>query len=522
MRLISESQYVNTIRQVFGEDIALKIRFAPVKRVSGLVAVGASTAVVTPGALDMLDASARSVAAQVVDEVHRSYLFDCEPADATGPDPACARDFLSSAGRLLYRRPLSEAELSQLVTTAGEAATVSRDFYSGVSSALSGMLVSAQFLYMRERAEPDPGNPLAWRLDGYSKASRLAFLLWNASPDDELLAAAESGKLHTRKGLRREIDRMIASPLYVEGVRAFFRDFFVLEAFDNLAKDSSIYPAFTLKAVQEAREQVLLTIVDHLVTRGRDYRDLFSTRDTFLSSELAVLYRVPVNVGSLGWVPYEVPADSPRAGLLTQIGFLAQFAHPGRSSPTRRGRAVREILLCQPVPDPPPNVDFSNFEDPASPLKTARERLNRHQENPVCAGCHAITDPIGLSFENFDGAGQFRESENGAPISAAGTIDGTSFPDAAGLGEALRDHPALSSCIVERLQAYATGFEQTGAEVPLLDALVSEFEQNGFQFDAMLRRIIMDPGFFAVKPMQVVATRDSGRPKLGGLYATQD
>ena len=35
--------------------------------------------------------------------------------------------------------------------------------------------------------------------------------------------------------------------------------------------------------------------------------------------------------------------------------FLAVHAHPARSSPTRRGKALRELLLCQKVPAPPPN-----------------------------------------------------------------------------------------------------------------------------------------------------------------------
>src|SRR5262249_13531248 len=160
-------------------------------------------------------------------------------------------------------------------------------------------------------------------------------------------------------------------------------------------------------------------------------------RRTFLSSELGALYKLPVNAGSIGWVPYEFPAGDPRAGILTQIGFLAQYAHPGRSSPTRRGRAIREVLLCQKVPDPPRNVDFSNFENPANPLPTARERLTRHQENPVCAGCHRVTDPVGLGLENFDGAGQFRATERDAKIDPSGVLDGEKFADAAGLGKAV-------------------------------------------------------------------------------------
>jgi hypothetical protein len=502
LRLISQSQYINTISQIFGLDVAVKIRFAPVKRDDGLLAVGASTAVLTSGGLDPLDAAARAVSEQVVDPARRSFLIPCKPANAAVRDDKCAREFLSKVGRLLYRRPLTDQEVAQAVDTAGRAVGPAGDFYAGLGYALSRMLVSAQFLFVREIAEPDPNAAGTWRLDAYSKAARLSFLLWNSAPDDDLLTAAERGDLHNPAKLRREVDRMIASPSYSEGVRAFFNDFFVLEAFDTLSKDPTIYPAFSLKVADEAREQILQTVVDHLVARHGDYRDLYTTRRTFVTSELAVLYKLPVNVGIQGWVPYEFETNDPRAGILTQVGFLAQYAHPGRSSPTRRGRGIREVLLCEKVPDPPGNVDFSKFEDPKS-AKTARERLTVHRENPVCAGCHALTDPMGLAFENFDGAGQYRWTENGASIDASGKFDGIAFHDAVGLGKALRDNPALRSCVVNRVYAYSVGRKVTADEKPLLKYYGSILDERGYRFDEMLRLVVLDKSFFSVKPPNV-------------------
>ncbi|MDB5819220.1 MAG: hypothetical protein JWQ11_2860, partial [Rhizobacter sp.] len=234
-------------------------------------------------------------------------------------------------------------------------------------------------------------------------------------------------------------------------------------------------------------------------------RELFTTRNTFMSSELGAVYQVPVNTGAIGWVPYQFPASDPRAGLLTQIGFLAQYAHPGRSSPTRRGRGVREVLLCQKVPDPPPNVDFSNFENPKSGLRTARERLSAHNENPVCAGCHKVTDPIGLSFENFDGAGQFRTTENAAKIDVSGALDGVSFSDPAGLGKALANNDSLKSCIVNRLYAYSVGRHVLPQEEARLEQYQAVLDKRGYRFDEMLRLMVLDPSFFAIRPTNVAA-----------------
>src|SRR6185312_12724451 len=177
----------------------------------------------------------------------------------------------------------------------------------------------------------------------------------------------------------------------------------------------------------------LRTIVDLLLHRNGDYRDLFTTRDTFLTPALAALYGVPLARaqelgGAIPWVPYHFSDSDPYIGILTQVSFLSLHSHPGRSSPTRRGKALRENILCQKVPPPPGNVDFSLVQNTNDPnFKTARQRLTAHRKEAMCAGCHKITDPVGLALENFDSAGSFRTSENGAPIDASGEYNGKPF-----------------------------------------------------------------------------------------------
>src|SRR5690606_3992061 len=183
--------------------------------------------------------------------------------------------------------------------------------------------------------------------------------------------AAESGEIQTPKGRARIVASMLASRRLETGVRAFFDDMFGFDDFNSLAKDTATYPKFTGQMAADAREETLRTVVDHLITKKGDYRDLFTTRTTFISPGIAQLYGLATPPG---WHAYEFPADAQRAGILTQISFLAVHSHPGRSSPTLRGKALREILLCQPVPPPPPNVDFSAVEDPTSPFRTARAR----------------------------------------------------------------------------------------------------------------------------------------------------
>ena len=510
MRLLSQSQYTNTVTAIFGDHIAPNVRFAPVPRVGGLIAVGARAAVMTLGALEPLESAARAVAGDVVSESNRDLLMPCRPAAADSRDDACAGAFLAPVVRLLFRRAPTRAELDDAVDFAGIATEQAGDFHDGLAAALSYLLVSPKFLYIQEIAEPDPANPGQWRLDSYSRASRLSFFLWDAAPDSALLDAAESGRLDTPEGMRTELARMLASPRVEQGVRAFFDDMLVAEGFDLLAKDPIIYPAFTSKVAMQAREQLLRTVVDHLIAGHGDYRDLYVTRRTFMTRDLAAVYRLSVNAGPNAWVAYEFPADGPRAGLLTQVGFLARYSHPGRTSPTNRGRGLRETLLCQHVPDPPPNVSFELFENATAERRTARQRLDAHNTNPICAGCHRLTDPLGLVFERFDGAGQFRLTENGAPIDPRGEVNRVPVTDAIDLGYRLRDDPALTSCLVSRTYSFATGQQAAPADRPLLRYLETRFEQDGYQFPELMHTIATSSAFSRVKaPDALVAMEDT-------------
>ncbi len=511
MRLLSQEQFSNSLAYVFGPDITVSTHFAPFRRTDGLLANGASAAGVTIGQMQEFQRTAGGVAAAVVSPANRGFLVPCTPRRDDAADPRCAKRFLVPVARLLHRRAPTPEQEAAMVATAGEAADRLGDFHAGLGVALEGLLLSPAMLFIMERSEPDPRRPGLRRLDSYSLASRLSFFLWNAAPDDALLKAAERGELHEPDGLSRTLDRMLASPRVETGVRAFFDDLMRFDDLAVVAKDPNIYPAFSGETVEDAREQTLRTVVDHLLVRQRDYRDLFTTRDTFLSPSLAVLYGVPAPPG---WTPYTSPADSQRVGLLTQVSFLAAHAHPGRSSVTLRGKALREKLLCQQVPRPPPNVDFSIVENPDSTLRTARERLAAHRSNPICAGCHKITDPIGLALEHFDGAGQYRETEAGATIDTTGALDGKPFEDVPGLASVLRDNPLLPACLVKRVYSYGTGGPAAPADKPVLAWLGERFAEGGYRLPDLLRTIATSQPFLVVNDVAVAAAAPAATPAV--------
>jgi hypothetical protein len=516
LRRLTQLQYKNIIADVFGPDIKIGGRFDPEMREAGLLEVGSGRASIAASGLAQYVSMARSVSAQVLDDKHRIVFVGCTPADKKAADEACASQFLAESGRMLYRRPLDDGELRELVAGAGQTANTLHDFYAGLETSLSTMLQSPEFLFRWELREADPANKGKYRVDAYSKAARLSFFLWNSAPDIRLLNAAAKGDLNTSKGLAKEVDRMIASPRLEHGVRAFFYDMLGFDALQTMAKDTTLYPKYSFKIANDAEEQTLRTIVDVVLTQNGDYRDIFTTRKTFLNRQLGAIYGVPI-VGPAagatpdGWQPYEFPAGDSHVGILAEPSFVALHSHPGRSSPTLRGKALRENVLCQKVPDPPGNVNFNVVQDVKNPMyKTVRQRLTAHATEAMCTGCHKITDPIGLAMENFDTIGSWRKDENGAAIDTTGSVDGIAFTDAAGLAKAIHDHPATPSCLVSRIYSYGVGRTATEAETAWLKSQAEKsFAASGYKMMPLFRQIVLNDSFFTVSPPETAPLKSA-------------
>jgi hypothetical protein len=518
-RRLTADQYRNIIADVFGEDIDLGGRLEPDLRADGLIAVGAAQVSIAPAGMEQYDAMARAVANQILDANHRDSMMPCHPAATTAFDESCARPFLARVGRLLYRRPLSAMELQAYVKAAQIGTEASGSFYDGVALSVAGMLSSPKFLFREQTLEPDPEHRGRYRLDAYSRASQLSFFLWNSAPDGALLDAAAKGELDSKGGSTREVNRMMASPRLEAGIRAFFVDDFRFDEFETLAKDAMLFPKFDASVAAESREQTLRTILDVVLTRDADFREIFTTKKTFMTPELGSIYQVPIfadgpNGAPDAWQPYEFPANDPRGGILTQVAFTALHSPAGRSSPTIRGKALREIMLCQHVPSPPGDVDFSKFElASARGDSTARVRLSVHASVPACAGCHKLMDPLGLSLEHFDGAGEYRSADHGAPIDASGSLDNVTYTDSAGLVRAVAANPAAASCLVDRLTERALGRATSSGEHAWLAQLQHSFATEGYRMKKLMQDIARSDALYRA----TIPTENAGR---SGAFAT--
>ncbi|MBY0422317.1 MAG: DUF1592 domain-containing protein, partial [Parvularculaceae bacterium] len=450
------------------------------------------------------------IAGQVFGEKRRASFLRCKPGNEARADSGCARKTLAPIARYVLRRPPSKEDLARYVALADAAAEKSGSFYKGLELSLAAMLISPQFLYIVDFDEADPVNPGARRLDAYSRAARLSFFLWNTTPNEALLGAAARGELDDPASFAKVAETMVASPRFEKGVRAFFSDMLLFEKFDEIAKDPVIYPRFSPAVAAALPEQMLRLIADELVVRDGDYRTLFTTRRTFITRALGTIYEAPVR-SAYGWEPYEIAAMDDRAGLVGQAGFLALYSHSGRSSPTLRGRAVREVLLCQPVPNPPGNVNFTAVQDVHNrTFPTARDRLKAHATDPACSGCHNITDPIGLALERFDGAGVRRERENGAVIDVRAPFGEGEIIGAAGLGQALADDPALPECVAHRVFEYATGlsYDEAGERAA---KTAETFVRDGRRIRALFLHVATTPDVYRV----AASTASTSTPGAG-------
>ena len=487
---LTAPQYVNTVRALFGEDIVVGA-IEPDIKLHGFTSIATGELTVSPVALEQYELSARELAHQVIaNPERRMRVIGCET-----PDETCIGEFFARFGRRAWRRPLTATELEKIAAIVTQAESLLADRWTAVEIGIAAVLQAPDFLYRVELGE----GGVRKKLGGYEMASRLAFVLTETGPDDQLLDAAGAGELDDRDGVFRHALELLEQPRGRVALGRFFGEYLNLERLDESSKDGKLYPQMTEELEAGMRAEIEALFAHIVFDEDSDYRHIFTTDQTFVTAELAALYGLePPRPDEAVPARRTLPADSPRRGLLGAAGLLALYADSAATSPTRRGRFVRQNLLCEDIPPPPPGVDTS-FGDNTG--VTIRERLAIHRENPACAGCHALMDPIGLGFERFDAIGQTRTEElPGYPVDDVGDLDGVPFTGVRELGEMLAHDPRVGPCFVTQLYRFATGHLEHPAERIGIEELAAGFAADGYRVRELVLRLVTSDAFRYVGP----------------------
>ena len=493
LRRLTLAQYRNSVRDLLGLQVGTEL-LTPVPPLNGLAAIGASTIALAEVDVEAFERLADELSARLFDDVAaRSEFVGCDASEA-----GCGAAFVARFGRLAFRRPLLDEEQARYGALLQRADEMTGDPWLALRIVTSAFLQSPAFLYREELGLPDPTDPQRRLLTDYELASRLSFLVWNTTPDGALLDAAQSGALSTADGLGAQLERLLESERAAQAVESLFHDYLQLDGAQSLIKLPDVFPQMSETLGAAMARETTLALRTLAFERGVDFRTLFTTSTTFVNGELARLCGLPEPAA--GFEQAQFPPDSERAGLVTHASFLASHSHAGRTSPTLRGKFIRENLLCQGIPPPPAGVD-TTLPD-TSGAATMRERLARHAEDPACAACHALMDPLGLALEHFDAIGAYRATDNGAELDVHGELDGREFVGAKGLGEALAEHPNLTACFTRILLRFARGQLEDRSEQPLVEALDARFEASGYAMGGLLRALVLHPAFRQVGALQ--------------------
>jgi hypothetical protein len=417
----------------------------------------------------------------------RDRVYTC---DLAVDEAGCLRQMLRGFADRAYRRPASEAELDRLVALTEVARDEGDTLDAGIGLALKAVLLSPHFLFRVELdAAPQDLTPHA--LDPFELASRLSYFLWSSMPDDLLLAAARDGSLSDPAVLRTQAERLLDDPRARALEDNFAGQWLFTRALRDVQPDYDAYPAFD-EALRDAMAEETRLFFRELLVTGAPISDLMRADFSFVNARLAAHYGLPAPADS-GFE--RVAGGEQRGGILTHGSVLTVTSNPARTSVVKRGKWVLGQLLCDEPPPPPPNVDTLPEADELMEATTLRERLEFHRENPVCASCHRILDPIGFGLERFDGIGAWRDLDNGLPVDASGLLpDGTTFNGPLELAQILADDARLSSCVAEKLFVYGLGRGVAKSDLPYLDAVVEAAGGNaGSMRDVLLGIVTSDP-----------------------------
>ncbi len=464
----------------------------------GYAAVGATTLSFAPLELEQVEAAAWwSAEAAVPDLAALEAHMGCPALSTPGAAAPgvlsldCAGPWVTAVASRAWRRPLTDGEADALQALYAGVGAEAGPVMAG-RAVVAAALLAPDFLFRADIGAPDPEAPGRRRYTDLELASRLSFFLTDAPPDAELAAAAAEGALHTDAQLSAQARRLLRTPRAEATLVRWFELTLDLDRIDTMSKDPVLYPELDDALRAEMKAELGAVFVDVVFEREADLRELLESERAYVGPGLAAIYGLEPSEGAR-WA--DLLPEEGRGGVLGRAGVLAAQAAANRTSPTHRGRLVRTRLLCGTVPAPPAGVVASLDEAAADPTLTLRERLDQHANDPACAPCHVMMDPIGFSFEHFDAIGRWRAEDNLQPVDASWGLDGAAGVGAAELGAAVAAHPDLPACVARNLLRQGIGAKEGEHQEVAVQALAEDLQAAELRVLALVEAIVLSEAF---------------------------
>jgi mono/diheme cytochrome c family protein len=442
-------------------------------------------------------------AAGATDTASRRRIFVCRPPagkNGSGDEEACARTIVSRLVKHAFRRPSTSADLNTLMEFYRAGRSDGGTFDDGIEASLQRVLADPEFVY---RSEPEPAGLAAgktYHISDVALASRLSFFLWSSVPDDELIDLAAQGKLKDPTVLEKQVRRMLADPKSEALIDNFTGQWLGVRSLKTSEPVVNLFPDFD-DNLREAYEREIQLFFGSIVHEDRSILDLLTADYTYVNERLAKHYGIP-NVYGPQFRRVTLPVElDVRRGLLGKGALLTVTSVAARTSPVARGKWFLQTFLGVTPPDPPPNVPVIKEKplDTTGNAKapTMRETMEAHHANPVCASCHSIFEPIGLSMENFDAVGAWRTQDEGSPIDATGVlVDGTKVDGIPSLRNVLvRYSDQFDRVVAEKLLTYALGRGVEFEDMPMVRSILRDSASSKYKFSSLVLGIVKSPAF---------------------------
>jgi hypothetical protein len=419
---------------------------------------------------------------------------------------AGAATFVRDFGGRAFRRPLDDREVTALLgvydvgVPTGTDGDVTDRMRSGLDYTVRALFQSPHFIFRTELGPMTAAGATAaaTTLTPYELASALSYGTIASPPDAPLMAAAAADQLKTPDQIGAHVRRLIAArPDRFKAMVGEFAVEWLGINFDKPAwvKDTTAYPAFTT-ALKGALAQETQSYLSDWIDGGSSLPALLTSTNGFINRDNAPLYGLAST--SPTFQKTALPAGQ-RAGILTQPAFLGSAAHTDGSSPVYRGLAVMSQLLCKSAPPVPAMVPPLPVVDKTM-IKTTRQRYAAHETAAFCSACHSMFDPMGDTFENYDGLGQWRTMENGVAVDSSGAIVGTNasngpMANAVALASALAASPEVHECFARQVFRYDVGRVETDADGCSIAQAVTAYSGKNLDLRELLVALATSPAF---------------------------